>query len=168
MERVSEFLAGQDGAAPRSKVEDGVEGKRDYLRTAMDVLIDEGYAKQEDGPRGAKLIEHVRHYREHEDSPEEGEESTSPRARPDLAPSLVSTPSRRDLAPRPAPTGGRGRGRGDGLAPPVRPERAPVPGDEGFRAFPNLMFEAGKITASERHERRLLHDVIVRSRTARA
>jgi hypothetical protein len=41
-----------------------------------------------------------------------------------------------------------------------------LPGDEGFREFLNLMFEAGKITHRERHQRRLTHDLIVRARPA--
>jgi hypothetical protein len=54
---------------------------------------------------------------------------------------------------------------------PARPadtgdDGVPLPGDPGFRDFLNLMFEAGKITHRERHERRLLHDLVIRSRTA--
>jgi AAA domain len=92
MERVSEFLASKDKGLPRGEVEKGVQGKAEYVRTAMDVLVSEGYAKQEDGLRGAKLIEHIRLYREADDEPAEPEDPTSSRPRPDLVPKLVSTP----------------------------------------------------------------------------
>jgi hypothetical protein len=42
-------------------------------------------------------------------------------------------------------------------------DRRQVPGDSGFRELLNRAFEAGHITERERHERRLLHDLIVRS-----
>jgi bifunctional DNA primase/polymerase-like protein len=38
---------------------------------------------------------------------------------------------------------------------------APLPGHRDFRAFLNDAFERGVITASERHQRRLVHDLIV-------
>jgi hypothetical protein len=81
MERVSEYLSGQDGAVSRRSIEDHVSGKGEAKRTAIDILVDEGYAKHADGPRGAKLVEFLRLYRE-ADEEEESDNSTSSRPRP--------------------------------------------------------------------------------------
>lgn len=54
MHRVATFLTITPGAT-RKAIEEGVHGKRDYVRKATDCLIHEGYVEIEDGERGAKL-----------------------------------------------------------------------------------------------------------------
>jgi hypothetical protein len=97
MEKVSTSLAAQDKPVPRGEIETGVTGSNPAIRTAIDVLIEEGYARQTDGPHGAKLVEHVRRYREADDQFEPTESSSS-QPRPNLVLELVSKPSR-DLVP---------------------------------------------------------------------
>ncbi len=92
MERVSEFLGGQNEAVSRKTVESGVGGKAEHVRTAIDVLVDDGYAKASDGPHGARMVELVSIYREDEDVAGTEDESSSSRPRPVLVPTLRSTP----------------------------------------------------------------------------
>ena len=54
MARVSAYLAWHP-EANRKDIEDGVKGKRDYVRKAIDSLIHEGYVDVIDGDRGAKI-----------------------------------------------------------------------------------------------------------------
>jgi hypothetical protein len=65
MERVSRFL---EAAAPeersRTQIEQGVTGRTEYVRLAIDVLCAEGFAAESKGTRGARMVEHVRVYRE--------------------------------------------------------------------------------------------------------
>jgi hypothetical protein len=63
MERVSVFL-GSGEAVSRNEVERDVKGKRDYIRQAIDALVREGYAEEEPGARGARLVKLVRPYRQ--------------------------------------------------------------------------------------------------------
>jgi hypothetical protein len=55
MEKVSRFLEPR-GPQSRNEIEEGVKGKRDALRRAIDVLIEEGNASEFAGPRGARLV----------------------------------------------------------------------------------------------------------------
>jgi AAA domain len=98
MERVSEYLASQGEPVPKGQIEENVLGKAEYVRTAISVLVDEGYARQTEGKRGAQLIEFARFYREADDD-FQGDDSTSSRPRPDLVPRLLSVP---DFRPRPS------------------------------------------------------------------
>lgn len=95
MEKVSRYLETQSEPVPRSHVERDVEGKRDYIRQALELLVDEGYVDESEGARGARLAESVISYREATDSMT----PTSPRPRPDLAPEGQETTS--PLAPTP-------------------------------------------------------------------
>jgi hypothetical protein len=97
MERVSEYLASQDEPASKKRIEDNISGKAEAVRTAISVLLEEGYARQTEGKHGAQLIEFVRFYRESDDD-FQGDESTSSPPRPHLVPSLLSTPPS-DLVP---------------------------------------------------------------------
>jgi hypothetical protein len=60
MEKVSRFLEHRVKPQPRKQIEDGVMGKRDYVRKAINQLIEEGFATEFEGPRGARLVELVR------------------------------------------------------------------------------------------------------------
>lgn len=78
MERVSKLLEG--AAAPLSKngIETAVVGKRDYVRQAVDCLVEEGYVEAVTGARGARLHRSVKPYREDPEPPD----PTSPQPRP--------------------------------------------------------------------------------------
>jgi hypothetical protein len=92
MERVSEWLAKQDEPVPRREIADSVPGKDERIKTAIDVLVEEGFARQTDGPRGAKMVGFVRYFREAEYA-SQVDDSTSSRALPVLFPRLESDPS---------------------------------------------------------------------------
>jgi AAA domain-containing protein len=90
MERVSEYLASADGGVSKRNITEAVQGKAAAVRTAVDVLIEEGYAAVSEGPKRAHLVEFVRFYRESDDTFEPEESSASP-VRPQCVPGLVST-----------------------------------------------------------------------------
>jgi hypothetical protein len=76
MEKVSRYLEGVT-EAPKGDVEAGVGGKTDYVRLALDLLVEEGYVSRTKGPRGALLHASLKPYREaHDDlaptSPQKG------------------------------------------------------------------------------------------------
>lgn len=109
MERVSRHLEEQNMPISRRALEDAVTGNRQFVRVALGLLLDEGYADEIDGLRGAKLVRSIRPYRELE----EHRNPTSPdlaRPRPDLAPGEVEATSPTSPPPR---SGGRGAGRGE-------------------------------------------------------
>jgi AAA domain len=65
MEKVSRYVEGLAyDPPPRSQIEQNVEGKGEYVRKAIDCLIEEGYAAELAGQRGARLVESHRPYRE--------------------------------------------------------------------------------------------------------
>lgn len=64
MTAVSRMLATTEGELSSKQVEDGIQGKREYIRSALDRLVEEGYASRRTGPRNAVLHAHVRPYRE--------------------------------------------------------------------------------------------------------
>lgn len=78
MERVSRHLEKhpKDGI-PRGRIETDVKGKVTYLRQAIDALVREGYATENDGPHGSRLIQHERPYRKDED--DSGDDPSPPR-----------------------------------------------------------------------------------------
>ena len=67
MERVSEYLERFGGPASRRQIEQDVKGKGTGKRQAMDKLVEEGYATAFDGARGARLLQHIRPYRQADD-----------------------------------------------------------------------------------------------------
>ncbi len=56
MERVSQFLELQTEPVSRNVVESNVKGKAEYVRTAIDVLVAEGFVNEVAGPRHAKQL----------------------------------------------------------------------------------------------------------------
>ena len=64
MERVSRSLEIVGKPVSRAELERDVQGKRDYIRQAIDVLVREEYAEEEPGPRGARLVKLLRPFRE--------------------------------------------------------------------------------------------------------
>jgi hypothetical protein len=92
MQRVSEFLEAQNEPVSRNTIEINVSGKAEAVRQAITALVDEGYARESDGARGARLVQFVRPYHEDEDVFEPGDETTSSPPRPHLVPTLVSSP----------------------------------------------------------------------------
>lgn len=62
MERVSRWLEIHPGAS-RKAVEDSVTGKHAWVRRALQLLVDDGHATVECGPRGAHLHRIVKPYR---------------------------------------------------------------------------------------------------------
>jgi len=69
MERVSRFVQAhpvEEKLSPAA-VEEAIEGKRQYVRDAMDALTRESYLEESPGARGARLLTSVRPYREADD-----------------------------------------------------------------------------------------------------
>ena len=64
MEKVSDYLERFAEPCSRKQIEQDVKGKTDYKRLAIDVLIREGYAVEIPGERSARLVKHVRPFRE--------------------------------------------------------------------------------------------------------
>ena len=64
MERVSRFLETQAEAVSVNTIVREVRGKREWVLAAVERLIEEGYAKSSDGPRGSRLIESLLPYRQ--------------------------------------------------------------------------------------------------------
>ena len=67
MEKVSRFLERQPEAVSRNTVEEEKLGARDYVRSALDLLTEEGYVEESEGPRRARLVTLIRAYREASD-----------------------------------------------------------------------------------------------------
>jgi hypothetical protein len=63
MEKVSRFLE-VNADVSKSAIEDGVPGKRDYVRLALDVLVNEGYVTRTQGPHSALIHTSLKSYRE--------------------------------------------------------------------------------------------------------
>jgi hypothetical protein len=66
MEKVSRELEIAGEPLSRNKLEQAGIGKGTYVRQAADVLIREGFAEEIQGPRGARLVQVVRPFREDE------------------------------------------------------------------------------------------------------
>lgn len=66
MEMVSRFIEITPGAS-RKQIEDGVQGKRDYIRMAIDALVREGFLTTTAGPRGTHNHSIIATFREDED-----------------------------------------------------------------------------------------------------
>jgi hypothetical protein len=57
MEKVSRLLERSLDALSRNQIEEAKLGKREYVRVAIDRLIEEGYATEFAGARGARLVQ---------------------------------------------------------------------------------------------------------------
>jgi hypothetical protein len=65
MGKVSHFLERRyDEPQSRNQIEEAKLGGREYVRQAIDCLIEEGYANEVSGPRGARLVQFVRPFNE--------------------------------------------------------------------------------------------------------
>lgn len=144
MERVSTWLRLQTEPVARNKVEEGVKGKSNQAKkTAIDVLIREGFVAETEGARGAKLVQHVRVYK-HDDpdcnpETEAGMQTkiaifaTSPDLpRPPRGTSLLTSPSSPPLT---GERGGQAAHPGDATSPEIADrswldELAPDPDDD--------------------------------------
>jgi hypothetical protein len=113
MERASRYLELIREPASRNAIERNIEGKSTtYKRLAIDRLTSEGYCREIPGPRGARLIELLKPFREADFAP------TSPQATDsDLASLRLSTSPQEDGSTKPNPD------LAPDLAPP-RPETA--------------------------------------------
>jgi hypothetical protein len=125
MERVSQYLALKDDRVPKGDVEANVTGKGEAIRTAIDVLVEEGFVDQTPGKYGADLLEFVRHFREEEDALL-NDETTSSQPRPNLVPSLVSTPLS-NLVPSSHPQGDEDEVEGSSPSPTSSPSSSSSP-----------------------------------------
>jgi hypothetical protein len=67
MEKVSRHLEQVQEPLSRNQIEKGVGGKAEYVRVAIDRLIDEDFATEEKGPRRAQLVRLLGIYREDEE-----------------------------------------------------------------------------------------------------
>jgi hypothetical protein len=67
MERVSRYLEVQAEPPTRTQINDHVSGKGEYVRVAIDRLIEEGYATEFDGPNRSRPVRLERAFREDED-----------------------------------------------------------------------------------------------------
>jgi hypothetical protein len=67
MEKVSRWLELQPEPVSRNAVEKASLGKGEYVRIALDLLTDEGYIVESEGPRRARLVAVERAYREDSD-----------------------------------------------------------------------------------------------------
>jgi hypothetical protein len=105
MEKVSDYLASCVEPVPLNNIEAKVSGNADAKRKAVDVLVKDGFAVETSGSHGARLIEHVRPYREVEDVVEGDDESSSSEPRLTSSIALVSMPPR-DLVSSSLPYGG--------------------------------------------------------------
>jgi hypothetical protein len=64
MEKVSRFLETQHEPVSRNTVEKAGLGKSvEHVRQAMDALVTDGYAAEASGPRNARLLSSLRHFR---------------------------------------------------------------------------------------------------------
>jgi hypothetical protein len=67
MEKVLRFLKLREDAQSRTQIVEGVSGKTEYVRVAIDTLIREGYATEFEGARGARLVRLERAFSEADD-----------------------------------------------------------------------------------------------------
>jgi len=72
MAKVSAYLERQREGVPRSSIKRDVKGKGEYLIAAIDHLIAGGYAIEQPGERGAKLVTSLHAYHDGDPFPYEG------------------------------------------------------------------------------------------------
>jgi hypothetical protein len=63
MEEVSKFLEGQEGSVAKDTIRQAIGRNRGYVTSAIDTLVEEGFAAEEDGKRNSKQISSVKPYR---------------------------------------------------------------------------------------------------------
>lgn len=105
MEKVSRFLERQVEPVSRNVVEGEKLGKRDYVRAALDLLTNEGFIEESEGPNRARLVTTIRAFRESEEFVQDSYIG-SPLSSPQFAPESAETSS----PVRPTPYGGAHRG----------------------------------------------------------
>jgi hypothetical protein len=127
MERVSRYVEFDDGCS-QNKITENVDGKYSYIVDALQILVEEGYIRREDGPRRTKLHHSLTPYRKAEDD-------CLPTASPTASRATEVDPPR--LPPRTAssPKGESGR---EAVSGPLPPGLTPAPsdsprGEEGVR-----------------------------------
>ena len=64
MEQVSRLVEASSAPLSKNVVENEIKGKRDYIRQAIQTLINEGYLKVSNGSRNSIVFESIRPYRE--------------------------------------------------------------------------------------------------------
>lgn len=62
MREASRLLAAAEGPVSQARACNGVKGKREWVCLALTRLVEEGYARCTDGPRGALLYEHLENF----------------------------------------------------------------------------------------------------------
>jgi hypothetical protein len=72
MQKVSEHLAKAAEPVSISSIKRALGGKSEWVGIAVERLVDEGFATQEPGPRGAKLITHVRAFEQNGEEQQNG------------------------------------------------------------------------------------------------
>ena len=178
MERVSRYLERQAGRTPRGTIEKNVRGSTEWVRRALDLLVQEGYAEEQKGARDARLYTSHHPFREHDLAHDLAHDETrdlaltspitSPTTKPpnqatspNLAHHLAHDPEH-DLAYRLSlPSGGDGDSEARSQA------THPAPNDLGganHLDHLNDLHDAGHLTGRERRERRLLHLAIAARR----
>lgn len=93
MERISTTLEREPQPATSNWVEENVAGKGPALRTALQVLVDEGYIARQPGPGKSTLHTSIRPYRQTTDTPTTGASPVRPQCVPDLRSSKSVTAS---------------------------------------------------------------------------
>ncbi len=107
MEAVSNFLESIEGGASGAAIEKGVGGKAEFIRIAIEILVQEQHIVRTAGARGAVIHTVLEPFRE-------VTSSTSSRPRPDLVPESGETaPATSSRPPSHYVEGTRSRGRAD-------------------------------------------------------
>jgi hypothetical protein len=116
MARVSVFLEEQVEPVSWRQVKGGVGGKEEYVRAAIGCLVAEGYAREQQGARNARLFESLRPFREARptpdrrpstDAPTDAHENTSLQAENRPTPDRRPTNAQDRRPPEPGPKKGR-------------------------------------------------------------
>lgn len=100
MQRVSRKLEDHPEPVSQTWIEKNVDGKAAGLRTAVEILVDEGYLAKQEASRGWKLT-FARAYSEADDPVLQWEDETASQPRPNRVPNLVSVPHEPTASPRP-------------------------------------------------------------------
>jgi hypothetical protein len=109
MEQISQIFAEEPGLRlSKNKVENLVNGRRETIRKALDLLEHEHYIRIEDGPRNTRVVSSIQPYRQVLDPKSEAYNQVSEVTSPDFAPTSPGR-SESDLAPA-LPPYGAGRG----------------------------------------------------------
>lgn len=67
MEQISQVIERAPDPLTLRALQERVKGRKQYVGTAIDLLVSEGYVERVDGPRGAKLHRSIRPYRQEND-----------------------------------------------------------------------------------------------------